>query len=89
MSREQVLGEQQLTGTTLEASKVDSAPLEGHATVFEAADLSDRYEEVTAFDADDRTNDGRVSVVAEPRDQVLDASNPVTFAIEDRSVQER
>jgi len=30
-----------------------------------------------------------VGVVAETRDQVLDASNPVTLSIEDRSVQER
>jgi hypothetical protein len=89
MARQQVLGQQQFAGTALEAAQVDLGALEGHAALAQSADLADRHEEVAAFDADHDAHDGRVGVVAEARDQVLDAADPVAGLIEDRPVQER
>jgi hypothetical protein len=89
VSREQVFGEKNLSGSSLESSKVDSPPLEGHATLDETANLFDRHEEVSTLNADNRADNGRVRIVAEPRDQVLDASNLVTVRVVDRTVQER
>ncbi len=78
VAREQVLGEEELAGAPLEPAQVHAAALEGHLALAQAADLADRHEEVPALDADDRADDGRVGVVAEARDQVLDATDPVT-----------
>ena len=89
VARQEVLGEQELTGTALETTQVDALAFEGHAPLAQATDLADRHEEVPALDADDRADDRRVRVVAEARDQVLDATDPAAVRIEDRSVQER
>ena len=89
VARQQVFGEEDLAGTSLETTKVDSPALEGHATLGESANLLDRHEEVSTLDTDDGAHDGRVRIVAETRDQVLDASNLVAVRVVDRTVQER
>ena len=57
VARQQVLGQEQLAGATLEATQVDALALEGHAALGQAADLADGHEEVAALDADDRAHD--------------------------------
>ncbi len=89
MAGQEVLGQEELAGPALEPSQVDPAALEGDAALGQAADLADRHEEVAALDADDGAHDRRVGVVAEARDQVLDAADPVAGLVEHRPVQER
>jgi hypothetical protein len=89
VARQKVLGEEHLSGATLEPSQVDSLALEGHPTFGEATDFTDWNEQIATLDPDNHPDDWRMGVVAETRDQVLDASNPVTVRIEDRPVQER
>jgi hypothetical protein len=89
MSSEQVLGQEELARATLEAAQVDASSLEGHATLAEPADLSNGDKEISPFDPDDRSHDGRMRVVTEARDQILDASDPVAVLIEDWTAQER
>jgi hypothetical protein len=55
----------------------------------QASDFLDGEKKVSTFDTDNGAHDRRVRIVAESRDQVLDASNPVTAGVEDRAVQER
>jgi hypothetical protein len=88
MTREQVLSEQQFTRSSLESAQIHPSPFKGHATLAEPTDLSNGDEEVATFDANHRAHDRRVRVVAESRDQILDATNPVTVRIEDWTAQE-
>ena len=85
MAREQVLGEQQFARSTLEPTKVDALALEGHTTLGEAADLSDRDEEIPTLDLDHRPHDRRVRIIAQSRHQVLDATDPVAVLVKDRT----
>ena len=89
MARQEVLGEQEFARTSFESAQVDASSLEGHPARGEAADLSNRHEEVAPLDLDHRADDRRVRIVAKARDQVLDASNPVAVRVEDGTVQER
>ena len=89
VSREKVFGEQHLSRTALELTKVDSASFEGHATLGQTADLLDRDEDITTFDTNDSTHDRGVWIVTKARDQVLDASNLVAVRVVDRAPQER
>jgi hypothetical protein len=87
VSSEEVLSEQQLARTTLKTSKVDLPAFKGHTTGLQAPDLSDWHEEVPPLDLDHRAHERRVRVIAESRDQVLDASYSVAVRIEDRTTQ--
>jgi hypothetical protein len=84
---EQIFGEQELPWATLEATKIDPAPFEGHPTLHESANLSHWNEEIAALDANDSAHDGGVRFVAKTRDQVLDASDPVAVGVKDRTTQ--
>jgi hypothetical protein len=89
VARQQVLGEQQFAGATLESTKVNSSTLKGHATLAETADLPNWHKEIAPFDADDGADNRRVRVVTEARDQILDATDPVTVLIEDGTAKKR
>ena len=86
---QEVFGEEDLSGTSLETAQVHTPALECHAPFGEPANLLDRHEEVSALDTDHGTHNRRVRIVAETRDQVLDASNLVAVRVVDRTVQER
>jgi hypothetical protein len=89
VSRQQVLGQEQFTGATLETTKIDALALECHSTFCEATDLAYGDEEIAPLDADDCADDWWRGIVTEARDEVLDATDPVAVRIKDRSVQER
>jgi hypothetical protein len=88
VTRQEVFGQKKLPGATLETSQINFAALKGHAAFGQAADLANWHEEIAALNTNDGTHDWRVSVVTEARDQVLDATNPVTVLIKDRTAQE-
>ena len=81
VSRQQVGGQKNLAGSALKSAKVNASSLESDAAVAEATDLLHRYEQVSSLNAHHDANNRRVRVVAEPRDQVLDASNAVTVLV--------
>ena len=89
VTSEKVLCEKDLSRAPLKTTKVHSPAFKCHTPFGKPADLLDRHEKVPALDADHRAHDRRVRIVAESRDQVLDASNLVTVRVVDRTMQER
>jgi len=77
VTREQIFGEQSSLRTCSKRRRSHAAPFKSHSTLGESTNLSNRREEVATFETDDGAHDRRVRVVAETRDQVLDASDPV------------
>ena len=85
MARRQVPGEEQLTGTTLEPAQVDLAAVEPDVAGLETVHLSDRDEQVAAADVDDEPDDGRVRALPHPDDHVLDPSDAISLAVDERA----
>jgi hypothetical protein len=88
VSSQEVLGEEEFAGSPLESAQVYTPTLKRDATLSESTNLLDGHEEVTTLNANDRTHNGRMRVVAETRDQILDASNPVASLVKDWPAQE-
>ena len=86
---QEVLGEQHLSRTALELRRSTRRPSNVMRPAASPPIFLDGHEEVATLDADHRADDRRVRVVAEPRDQVLDASNLVAVRVVDRAAQER
>jgi hypothetical protein len=89
VSREEVFGEQEFTWSTFEASKVNAAALKGHAPLSETPNFSNRDKGISSLNANNGANNGRVGIGTEASNEVLDATDPVTVAIEDWTAKKR
>lgn len=89
VARHEVFAQQNLARTALEASQVDPVALERDPALGQATDFANRHEQVATLNAHHRADEWRVGVVAETRDQVLDAAHSVTVLIKDRAPKKR
>jgi hypothetical protein len=85
VASEQVLREQDFTGTTLKSTKVNSVAFKAHPAGGEAANLANRDKEVTTFDAHDGPHDWRVGMVTHSGHEVANSADAVTVYVVERA----
>jgi hypothetical protein len=83
-----VLVQQHLTGPSLEALEVEGVARQLHTTRGESADAIDGHEQLASSDARLQPDDRGIARVREPDDQVVDASEPLTAAVDQRRVDD-
>jgi len=85
VSSQQVLGQKQFILSALKAPKVHSATLEPSGSINERHDFSGRNKEVSPANAYDKTDHGRMRVVAQADHEVFDPPDAVPGVIDQRT----
>ena len=83
---QQVVREQELSLASLELAHVHPLAVETDPTFRQRADLSSRNEEVSSPESHDNPDDRRMRAVAEPDHHILDATDPVALAVNQRTM---
>ncbi len=89
LAPEHVLAEQHLARAALEAPEAQLLARQPHRAGLERGDPVGRHEQLTAPDPRLQAGHRRVAAVGKPHDQILDAAQPLSRSIEQRTAQDR
>jgi hypothetical protein len=85
VARQQVLPQEQFTGSTFKTPKVDLAAIETNPAWLEADHVADRDKQLAPLDFDHEADERGMGIVSDPGDQVLHSTEPVTGAVDQRA----